>query len=276
MAKESPLPWAIAAGLLIILLIALYKALNPPIIEEIPDDSPYAPVESFEDGSGAATTQAFTFCPADTKYFIDKAGDSLCCAGEVAGNRCLGDIECTFSAPKNGIRTCGEIRTELNKRIQSNLCPASMPNYYETPTGARGCTASGLNQAGTAPVNPTMPKCPVHADAIRNATDPASCQNLRDLDRFECIVPGCKKSVMSLADAMPAVLSQTFMVDGEDVPRPRMCMDGASYARYLDVRNPAWKQDPKYALDKNISICAVAKRVFVNKEVIPGVNDVCL
>jgi hypothetical protein len=287
MAKETPLLWVVIAGLFIILLIAAYKSLRPPIIEEISEDS-YAPFEPFENpvsdaGTAAAATTAaapdpaanLSFCPADTKYFIDKVGDSLCCAGEVAGNRCIGDIECTFSAPKKGIRTCGEIRPQLNKQLQSNLCPTSMPNYYESSAGQRGCTASGLNQAGTAPVNATMPKCPVHGDAVKNSADPASCANLRALELMECIAADCKKSVMSLSKTTPAILSQTFVVPSDEIPRPRMCMDRASYSRYLDAKNPAWKQDPKYDLNKNVAVCDIAKKVFIEKEVIPGVNDVC-
>jgi hypothetical protein len=281
MAKGTPLLWVAAAGLFIIFLIAAYKSLRPTIIEEISEDS-YAPFEPFEnpasDGVSAAPPDpaaALTFCPTDTKYFIDKAGDSLCCAGEVAGNRCVGEIECTFSAPKNGIRTCGEIRAQLNKNIQSNLCPPSMPNYYESQSGQRGCTASGLNQAGTAPVNEGMPKCLIHENRDKNDTDPASCANQRALEMMECIATDCKKAVISLAAAAPAILSQTFVVPSEEVLRPRMCMDRASYSRYLDAKNSAWRSDPKYDLDKNVGICDIAKKVYIQKMVIAGVNDVC-
>jgi hypothetical protein len=52
-------------------------------------------------------------------------------------------------------------------------------------------------------------------------------------------------------------------------------MDRVSYSRYLDAKNPAWRQDPKYALDKNVGICDVAQKVYIQKMVIPGVNDVC-
>ncbi len=289
MAKGTPLLWVAAAGLFIIFLIAAYKSLRPTIIEEISEDS-YAPFEPFENpasdasaGAAAAAAAAaaadpaaaLTFCPADTKYFIDKAGDSLCCAGEVVGNRCIGEVECTFSAPKNGIRTCGEIRAQLNKELQSNLCPPSMPNYYESPSGQRGCTASGLNQAGTAPVNENMPKCLIHEDRDKNDTDPASCANQRALEMMECIATDCKKAVISLAAATPAILSQTFVVPSDEIPRPRMCMDRASYSHYLDKNNPGWRSDPKYELNKNVGICDIAKKVYIEKKGIPGVNDVC-
>ena len=121
-------------------------------------------------------------------------------------------------------------------------------------------------------MNPTMPKCPVHEDALKNQTDPESCANLRALDNFKCIAPGCKKSVISLTATMPAILSQTF-VTTDDIPR--MCMDETTYSRYMDAKNPAWKSDPKNDLAKNIAMCGVAERIFIKKEVIPGVNDAC-
>lgn len=271
--RATSIAWIITALLFVVLLIAMYRALRPDIIEEIFEDN-LAPFEGFAN-SQSDDSAAFHFCPADTKYYINKNGESLCCNGEVAGNRCLGDIECTFSAPKDGIRSCGDLRTEMNQVAQARLCPTTMPNYYEDNAGNKGCTASGLNVAGTSPINAGMPKCKIYGTADENLQAEASCQNLKALEEMECISPDCKKSVQVLAASLPAILTQTFTVPQDEVPVPRMCMDKTSYERYLTAKVPNWRSsnDPKYDMSKNLSICDLAKRFYILKEVIPGLES---
>lgn len=187
----------------------------------------------------------------------------------------MGEIECTFSAPKDGIRSCGDLRTEMNQVAQARLCPSSMPNYYEEAAGTKGCTASGLNVAGTAPINASMPKCKIYGTADDNLKAEASCQNLKALEEMECIAPDCKKAIQSLTTSLPAVLTQTFMAPQDVVPVPRMCMDRRSYETYLTAKVPNWRStnDPKYDMSKNLSICDIAKRFYVLKESIPGIES---
>ena len=77
-------------------------------------------------------------CPAGTKMYIDKEGNTNCCDGEIVGSMCEGTIDCTFSSDgSKGIPFCGQGRV---KRYDGEIWPMvkqlfdTSANYSDTFT----------------------------------------------------------------------------------------------------------------------------------------------
>jgi hypothetical protein len=264
MKDASKITWFISILAFALLLIGLYVSLRRWFIQEnfrLERDT----LEAFSAQQNAAREAQPDLpgsiriyrCPANTKYFIDKNGNSFCCNGTVRGLKCDGDVVCTMSPSKGGVESCAAIEQRIQAGTSERVCPSSMPNYFENfTTGYKGCTSSELTASLDAPTNEAAPKCRIYATDAENNNKVDSCANIREMEKMPCISANCKKTVTSMEGDKPALVMQTYFA-GESVPVPRMCSSKASYVRYLTAKGQSTG-----ALEGNPAICEVVKALL--------------
>jgi hypothetical protein len=76
------------------------------------------------------------FCPFNSKEFIDKKGNSVCCDGKVEDNICYSKIMCTLSTT-NEYPSCNKVYTDYIKNQERKMCPEGW-KYYEN-NKEKGC-----------------------------------------------------------------------------------------------------------------------------------------
>lgn len=265
MKDAAPFTWAISILAFALFLIALYVVLRRWVIQENFRLANQATLEAFSAQQDAAratapelptTVRTYT-CPTGSKYFIDKNGNSYCCAGTIRGLKCDGDIVCSMSPSKGGVESCASLELAIASDMADKVCPPSMPNYFRNfTTGYEGCTESALTVSRDAPTNESAPKCVIYKSDADNLVKTDSCTNIRAMELMKCVTPNCKKSVSILTDGKPAVIMQTYFA-GESVPMPRMCSSRESYERYLRATGKSVA-----GLNDNIAICEVVARLL--------------
>lgn len=272
MKEASPFMWFISIIAFSALLIGLFVSLRRWVIQEN-FRLEHASLEAFSTQQDSARTEQAELpanvrtytCPPGSKYFVDKNGNSHCCAGTIRGLKCDGDVVCTMSPEKGGVQSCRMIELAIAADKAAAVCPPSMPNYFKNfTTGYEGCTESALTASRDAPTNESAPKCKIYATPADNENKTDSCANIRDKELMKCVTPNCQKTVTSLAADKPAVIMQTYFA-GEAIPVPRMCSSKASYERYLRAN----KQSVA-GLNDNPAICEVVAGLLAARKPIDG------
>ena len=203
-------------------------------------------------------------CPTGYKTTYHTSGDVICCNGEVIANKCMGDNPCTLNNQAIGdIPSCLQaIKTHFSNK-GDNLCPATMPNYYENrSTNAKGCTSGDLNSTLTGPSTTTQPQCSLYSTYNDSITKVDSCVLLKERDSFPCFGTNCKKNIISIDSSKPAVIQIVFTYNGTIYTT----YTRDSYTRYLDANNPSWR-DTGLDLYANINIAEVAKAVYIDQTI---------
>jgi hypothetical protein len=196
------------------------------------------------------------------KPFHDKNGNQVCCDGKVVGNRCIGTPRCGQTT-RAGLPTCTQMLKDYYATKAKDVCPPSMPNYYEGQDGTHaGCTDGSLTPDMTAPNLPSQKTCTVYATPQDNAAKADSCQNQRQLEQTPCFGQACKKSLSVQSDATVALVQVEFT--GADGHR-HMCYTTDSYTQYLDRTQPGWQSKGTFDPKKSLKLCAVAKKVYVDR-----------
>ena len=204
-----------------------------------------------------------TFCPLDSNTYMDKSGDTYCCDGQVEGNVCMGKPLCALSN-KSSLPSCTQVLTDYYKIKSGQICPTTMPNYYENEHGIPvGCTAAPLAPTMTQPqssLSNTSPSCTIYASQSDNQANQNSCFNQQQLAATPCFGIGCTKSIQ----IQPSVGVGIVTVDFGDTDGHRhTCYTSDSYAAYLNKTKPNWQST--FDLTKSIKICDVAQAVFVDR-----------
>jgi hypothetical protein len=131
-----------------------------------------------------STGIVMTSCPVDSESFIDSYGRTLCCLGKVVENKCQGQIVCSLSESSGGMPTCTEWQLATMKERGTTRCPTSMPFYFESPDGTKGCTAGPINRTGTGPLNDTVKMCKKYSTLDDDRKKLDSCTNAQKIQEF--------------------------------------------------------------------------------------------
>lgn len=209
----------------------------------------------------AFTNGAMTFCPKDWQPYYDNTGDMMCCDGAVKGNQCQGIPKCTFgkAGTAGNLPNCSAVQSAYAAEKAKSVCPASMPNYYESGKNA-GCTAGPLATDLTGPAVSTQASCIVYPDDATNKSTATSCLNQRRLEAVQCFGTDCYKSIY-VSPASKTALVQVDFTDLGGVRRSTITRE--TYRDYLNATDPQWQS--KIDLDKSITVTEVAKAVFVDR-----------
>lgn len=201
-----------------IIVFMTYQTLyNPPISE----------------GFESETKTELTFCPLKTKELHDKEGNTICCENSdyISTQTC-----CIRSAGATGYKSCRAMLEEDYTYISKQVCPDSMPNYYEDKEGNKQCTAEQLSDSLTEPAvhNSSKPSCKIYATDKENQETPTSCYNLKLLEEVDCQGIDCvKQIVVRPHSTVPLVQLQFSDQDGN----PHSCYTNTSYANYKSAMN---------------------------------------
>lgn len=203
-----------------------------------------------------------SFCPMGYKPFHDKNGNQVCCDGKVIGNKCIGTPRCGQTT-RAGLPTCTQMLKDYYTTKSKDVCPPSLPTYYESQDRAMaGCTEGALNPQMTAPNLPSQKTCRVYATPTDNAAKLDSCQNQRQLEQTPCFGQGCQKSLALEPSAGVALVQVAFT--GSDGHR-HTCYTTDSYTDFLNRTQPGWQSKGIFDPKKSLKICAVAKKVYVDR-----------
>jgi hypothetical protein len=172
--------WIIVTIVLIILIFSLFNEFR------IKYDNRQLINENFVSPKG------ISFCPFNSKEFIDKKGNSLCCDGKVEDNICYSNIICTLSTPGQ-YKSCAVIYNKYINDQKVNMCPKGW-NYYENGNN-KGCVKGAVSEDKRQPIGSGQ-KCVVYRTEEDNYKKDDSCLNIRDLESFKCLKPNdCRKYV---------------------------------------------------------------------------------
>lgn len=136
-------------------------------------------------------------CPPGFKTYTISNGDTMCCDGEIIGDKCMGATKCVLSSKRSGdAEPCINLMTDINKVKAKDMCPTSMGTYFVDKKKNSACTSEILNKTrdGLAAPNRDSRICYIYKDDMSKfAKD--SCYNYKELEKIECFGKSCIKGI---------------------------------------------------------------------------------
>ena len=115
--------------------------------------------------------------------YVNRAGDTLCCNGEVINNECMGNDICSLTSGSS-IPPCNTYINSLQATENAAKCSitvtgdSSMNNYFiNRQTGVQGCSRSPPTADGSAPSDMSKPYCRIYPTSAENISNYDSCYN---------------------------------------------------------------------------------------------------
>ena len=205
-------------------------------------------------------------CPSGYKTFYND-GDVVCCNGEIVGNKCIGDLQCTIGKGGN-IPNCVDAMLDDYKEKGKMVCPSSF-SYFEDKSN-KGCTNGKLNNTLTGPKNSKQPTCKIYKSTELNRNSKDSCYNQKMLEEAKCFGNNCTKTLIQPIPNKPVLIGIGFT---DHTGMHKIAYTRNSYENYLNVVNPEWKNQG-LDLSKNINVAEVAKAYYVDRTI--SENDIQL
>jgi hypothetical protein len=220
----------------------------------------YNSKENFDNPNLQNSQSYLTSCPSGYNSFYDKDGSTMCCSGEIVANMCSNNIQCTLTG-SGAISNCTQFIAKDYVAKAKDVCPASMPNYYENRgKQIKGCTSGKLNQTMDGLATTSQPSCKIYDTPEHDMQALDSCFNQKEMDAFPCFGQNCKKTMTQNTVGTPVQITVSF---SDDKGIPRSGITRASMKRFLDATMPNWKD--KMSLETNIAVAEVAKGVYIDK-----------
>ena len=202
-------------------------------------------------------------CPSGYKSFYNNNGDTVCCDGEIVANKCISDNKCTLNGGGTpDMPNCVEFILRYYADKGKELCPSSLPNYYEDKSqNIKGCISGLLNDTLTGPQNSNQPKCMIYPSFEQNNNSIDSCANQKLLDSAQCFGNNCTKSLnQPVANAPPLVVIGFT----DNMGMHRLASTKQSIENFFNVVNPNWRNQG-FDINKNIGVAEVAKAFYIDK-----------
>jgi hypothetical protein len=123
--------------------------------------------------------------PSGLITYVNRAGDTLCCNGEVINNECMGNDICSLTSIKPGsIPLCNTYINSLQAIENAAKCSitvtgdSSMNNFFiNRQTKVQGCSRSPPTADGSAPSDMSKPYCRIYPTSAENMSNYDSCYN---------------------------------------------------------------------------------------------------
>lgn len=219
--------------------------------------------EGFTDSTNGTAMGSLNFCPNSTSPFFDKTGDTVCCDGIVKGNTCQGKPVCALSSGHKSLPTCQSFMKTYYEKQGKLQCPSTMPNYFENPyKKISGCTDGQLSPQMNGPFTPGAKTCTIYSTEEQNRSSSDSCFNQKRLASVQCFGKDCTKTLQYQPSSKSNLISVDFT--GLDGHR-HTCYEESSYIDYLNYSQPNWKTKMNFDPEKNIKMCKVAKKVYIDR-----------
>jgi hypothetical protein len=244
-----------------------YKILNTPVS--------IANEEGFANAQGIQITT----CPAKSKMFINSAGLSLCCNGQVDSDVCSGDPICSLSESSKGIPTCSDWYAAYLREKGAGKCPANLPNYFESmDESKKGCTNGSLSRLGDSPADTNARKCIIYLTRTENLARKNSCLNTKYLDESSCFKsppPTTTKDMYEYGQPYPTIVACKY---GNPLSQESgQCYTESSFIRFIkeiyqyyniDYSINEWKaSSDRWNPYSKLQFCSVVEKHLINKTV---------
>ena len=203
---------------IIVLIILIFSIFNQFRVKYNTNDILNNQAEGF------SSTKGLTFCPFNSKEYIDKKGNSLCCDGKVEDSICYSNIICTLSTPGQ-YESCAIIYDKYINTQKKKVCPLNW-NYYENGN-KKGCIKGPVSEDKKTPIG-SGKTCKVYDTVNQNYKEKDSCLNIRDLAKFKCLKSNCSKYV-----DYDGLLYQTYKNDSIT----KICTDNIRAKQILSDEN---------------------------------------
>lgn len=102
--------------------------------------------------------------------------------------------KCSLSVGGSSPESCSHYYTLL-LRAKGQVCPKTMPNYYQNlqfannvDSSTRGCTSGARTADGKSPANPSDPYCKIYSTQKDELEQLDSCTNVKRLDSAQCFL----------------------------------------------------------------------------------------
>lgn len=201
------------------------------------------PVEEKE--GFVSETLEVRFCPLTAPVVQTSKGYTDCCDGDLLDGKCKGSVVCTQSPSHDSIPTCQEHWRKYFTKKSLDLCPPSIPNYYENvrnPNAVRGCSVSKPLTDGTGPSNSSLPKCVIYPTPNENQTITDSCHIAKQKDKIRCpVLSDAATTEIKIANANGNKFAFFYCYYTSNMGIPSFCGDDSTYMGYLDKVAPNWR-----------------------------------
>ena len=205
-------------------------------------------------------------CPSGFKLTYNSAGDIVCCGGEMIGDMCLSDKKCILSSKgTSDIPTCVDYLMKEYKEKGEQICPKSMPNYFNIPLfNIDACTDGPINKNLSGPLLKTQQVCAVFGTSHENEKSLDSCFNHKKLEQAQCFGDACTKSLKKFPHTKSILVELQFN-DSSGIRRTAFTRN--TFESYLDEVQPGWRDKGVIDTSKNIAVADVAKAYFIDRTI---------
>ena len=105
-------------------------------------------------------------CPLQSKAYLAKNGDTLCCETSLSPEGICSKPLCALAHRKD-MPSCKAMLDKANQKA-AGICPPSLPNYYTDGKAVTGCTDGALNNERTGPISSFSKTCKVYPNTSVN------------------------------------------------------------------------------------------------------------
>jgi hypothetical protein len=234
MASKAPL------GFLIVLTIALLVA-SVLMMQD-------TKTEGFATNTYTPMMLTINTCPPYANEIQTAKGNTDCCQGDMVDGKCNGTTFCTKSPAYPGVPACVDKWREYYTKKGKDVCPPTMPNYYEdilkpnAATADKGCSAGPISKDGIRLTDAKAPQCRIYPTEALNQTKPDSCSLERQRLKIQCpVVNGKSPAPIARVNKERNTFELFYCQYPFEAEIPDRCLDKITAQQYFDKTNPNWR-----------------------------------
>lgn len=225
--------WLLCIGIAAIMVGLFIQDFEKEGFADLANNPNAVDPEDMLDTSGIPSKQSdisITSCPTGSTAYVTRDGNTNCCEGDVANNTCNGNIMCSLSpSVEGGLQSCSDWITLEWATRSVRFCTDNMPYYFgnlaRTP-GLEGCSASLTVEDGSAPQDPSKPKCKIYGTLSDELSNVDSCYNINALAMITCPQADSKRLMNSFGRSLPVIFNCSYIPrDGSSNGMPINCYD---------------------------------------------------
>lgn len=186
-------------------------------------------------------------CPTFAPEVQTAKGKTDCCQGELIDGKCNASTFCTKSPAYDSVKGCVDTWRTYFQKKSTDLCPATMQNYYEDitkPNSLKGCSAGPILKDGKAPQSGTAKQCKIYPTEVENLTKTDSCYLEKERIRIQCPVVNRSSPTASMqVDPVSKKFQYFFCQYPLELGLPDKCFDKKTFYLHYDATRRNWRTE---------------------------------